>query len=565
MRARPALRVLVPVALCLLPRLAAAQDPWMSPSVLDGPPVVLEADSVLQFGDPPTGVLTGQSPITGFAFAPGEEEIAFCAPAGTENRSGLWVVTTTLGEPAAPPDQPKLYRVPTGQPRLVWAAPAGATLRGPVWWAPHAGYLLVRSDTGKEEGLIGIDPLTGEAVTALAGKRVTAVAWSPDGKRFAYVVDAGAGAEVWLQTIPLGEPQRLGPGGVDLRWSGVGEAVRWIDPRESGPWAQMSWQDGQGVEQSGHVPPRPEGAMWSPDGRLCAALEGEGRRLVICPADSPAGETVEIPGAHAQQLLGWSPDSRLVVVLADRDLPIAVSVTPEAAIPQYVLTLLEQETGGTKYPRVRAAVAGPPMDIASGPPSWASDGGQLAYVYKRSSAKGTEFVSWIGSGRTMMASGGDDSSEETERLPQAERPLIAVSVRQEHIPPPPEQERSGYDALTVKLLTNVKYIAMALQMYMTDHDALPEADTVDDLRKILDAYLSNPDVFLRPNSDEVVVQYLLPSGLKVSEIQDPSMLPTVLIDYTPQWNIVGFADGHAKVFPKSVDYGLGNVPPPKAE
>lgn len=307
--------------------------------------------------------------------------------------------------------------------------------------------------------------------------------------------------------------------------------------------------------------------MWSPDGRLCAALEGEERRLVVCPAGDPEGETVEIPGAHVQRLLGWSPDSRLVVVLADRDLPIAVSVTPQAAIPRYVLTLLEQETGGTKYPRVRAAVAGPPMDIASGPPSWASDGGQLAYVYERSSTKGTEFVSWIGSGRTMMASGEDDPSREAERLPQAERPLIAVSVRQEQLPPPPppEQEHPGYDALTIKLLTNVKYISMALQMFMTDHDTLPEAATIDDLRKVLDPYLSNPNVFLRPDSDEVVVQYLLPSGLKVGEIQDPATLPVVLIDYTPQWNIVGFADGHAKVFPKNADYGLGNVPWPNAE
>ena len=40
------------------------------------------------------------------------------------------------------------------------------------------------------------------------------------------------------------------------------------------------------------------------------------------------------------------------------------------------------------------------------------------------------------------------------------------------------------------------------------------------------------------------------------------MLPVVLIDYMPQWNVVGFADGHAKVFPKST---AKVVPSGKAE
>jgi hypothetical protein len=82
-----------------LPRAASAEGPEVGPTVLDRPPVVLEADGALWFGEAFTGVLTTRGPVTGFAFAPGRDEIAYCAPTDTEGRWGLWVLTTVVRYP----------------------------------------------------------------------------------------------------------------------------------------------------------------------------------------------------------------------------------------------------------------------------------------------------------------------------------------------------------------------------------------------------------------------------------------------------------------------------------
>jgi hypothetical protein len=197
--------------------------------------------------------------------------------------------------------------------------------------------------------------------------------------------------EVWLQRFRR-EARRLGPGGAALRRAGAEEQVRWIAPKTSEAWAQMSCKTEGEAEEADPLPVRPDGAMWSPDGHLCATLAGEQNQLAVATAASATGETLAFPGLHPRQLLGWSPDSRLVMLRADRDLPVMVSVAPESAVPAYVLKLLKEEDGAT-YPQVRAGVAGPPMDPEAGPPSWSSDGRQLAYVYRRTSSN-SDFVAW---------------------------------------------------------------------------------------------------------------------------------------------------------------------------
>jgi hypothetical protein len=550
------------------PRAASAQASEAGPTVLEKAPVVLEADGALYFGDGFTGMLTTRGPITGFAFAPGQDEIAYCAPTGTKGRWGLWVVTTVLRYPAelvteggsgAPRKHPA-YQVPDGRPRLLWTAPPGIALRGPLWWAPSGSAILVRAFAGQAASLMGVDYATGKATRLVEGREVTAVAWSPNARYFAYTVTAGSGPEVWLQRFPPGEPRRLGPGGAALRWAGAEERARWMAPKTAQTWAQMSCEVGGEAEEADPLPVRPEGTMWSPDGRLCATLEGEPSQLVASTVKSTTGETLAFPGMHPRQLLGWSPDSRLVMLRADRDLPLMVSVAPKSAVPAYVLRMLEEEDGVT-YQQVRATVAGPPMDPEAGPPSWSSDGSQLAYVYRRTSGN-SDFVAWP-EADPRRRSGTEDIQW---LLPEAERALIVVPIgRREFPPPPPPPPTEPKDILQVKLLKNVKQIALAVNAFMMEHDTLPDATTTEELRTSLAKYLEDESVFLLPDSGEVVVEYLAPPGMKISEIADLAMLPTVVIRSLPDWDLVGFADGHAKAFPKGADYGQQDLPPRDAE
>ena len=85
------------------------------------------------------GVLADQSPVTGFAFGPGRNEIAFCAPVSEGGASALW-----LTEASTPPipDFSKPSR-PLAPSRLLWRAPIGTTLRGPVVWSPNGAHIAL--------------------------------------------------------------------------------------------------------------------------------------------------------------------------------------------------------------------------------------------------------------------------------------------------------------------------------------------------------------------------------------------------------------------------------------
>ncbi len=543
--------------------------------VLARPPMMLDGDGIVIIGEDrqKPGLLSQGQAITGFALARGRDEVAFCAQT-PEGRSALSVVTAVLTDPPLPPGEPRpepptrggggrggggmgrapappgerwIYRLPQSAPRRLWTAPEGVTLRGPVWWSPAGDRIVVRATTADRADLVCVDYVSGTAVPLTSQAKVTDAAWAPDGARVAYVAQSDGVPALLLQTVPPTASRRLGAGGFDLRWSVDGKKLRWIVPGK-GTWAQWEW-NGEKAQAVGQLPPRAPGAMWSPDGRFCATLEGDPKRLVLYPTASTTGETVQPNGVQPQRLLGWSPDSRLVLVLAQGNRPVAVSVRKESEIRDDIVRFLA--ANHSAYQHLRASPAGPPMDPEAGLPSWSSKGDLLAYVW--SSEKPSGILTWASQG---MDEEYRTSQEELWRtydaLPKTSRGLIALPVHRELITQEDTRIEEDQPAtrLEVRLLSNVKNIAMALQMFLTDHDALPDVKTAEEARAVLHEYLRNDAIWLRPDGKDVVVRYLAPPGMKVADIEDPASFPVVVVDYLPDCDLVGYADGHAKRWPK---------------
>jgi hypothetical protein len=472
----------------------------------------------------PILVLADQGPITGFAFGPGRAEVAYCAPVGRQGQWGLWVV-------AASPPPPETQEYPftkTGAARrLLWTAPEGVTLRGPVWWAPDGSSVAVRADTEKSSDLVAVDYGSGEAVSLCREMRVVNLVWHPRGKRIAYVTEEDGNQAVWIQSVPSGEARRLGDSGCDLRWSLDGSSLKWLSPAADEHWTEMSWQaeDGQ-IVPGGPRPARPEDAFWSPDGALCATLAstegGGGEELVIYPRAGATGERVPVLPVP-QRLLGWSPDSRLLLVLGERDIPVAVAPRP---VPEGIRPIAELRRG---YSSGRASIAGPPVDPQAGPPSWSSGCDLLAYVVaeplnSRRGAQKTEYPQGC---------------------------LVAAPISREHLEPTTRAKEEPE-----RVLYNMKNVALALQMYFADnHDIFPPSGETDEVWRILDPYVRNRDVFMKPGTeDEMVSRYLVPPGLRLVDIHDPVGMPIAVVDYHPDFFVIAYGDGHVKMFEKEGEY-----------
>jgi hypothetical protein len=212
---------------------------------------------------------------------------------------------------------------------------------------------------------------------------------------------------------------------------------------------------------------------------------------------------------------------------------------------------------GMPYAALRGAALGPAIDLTAGPPAWSSRGDLVAYVAQADRPE--DFLKW----RDPEVPS-EDWQRYAKTAPKAKTALIAVRLfRMALSPEEMNQTQARADEMTerTQLLTNVKNVATALVMWAADHqDELPRAASPQELSGLLQPYLKDESIFLRPGTTDQAVVYLLPVGGKLADIKDPASTPLLLIDYLEHWNIVGYADGHAQAIPKGVDYGQGNLP-----
>jgi len=528
---------------------AACQE--KPPIVRDNYGAVIVGTSLYLLFDPNTNmtemlaVLSDTGPVTGFDFGPGREEVAYCAPVDDRGQWGLWVIHVSYRRPAeyrqlmANPESKDFSLEVAAKPRLLWTAPPGMTLRGPVWWSPDGSWIAVEAVQGEAIDVAAVEYGSGQHIWLCRGREVVDLAWGPLGERVAYVTEDGGDRKVWLQTISPGQPRDLGGGGFGLRWSLDGESLSWLRPRSDGVWVEMTWDRATGeVTEADPQPARPEGSMWSPDGQLCATLEpspgSDEQQVVVYPRRGAVGERVALPQARPYRLLGWSPNSSLILALGDLSLPVVIAARPmDDRVRQMMEMYMETANPGSQQ---RWAIGGYPMDASAGPPSWSSGGDMLAYVVARS------FDTRLGiAGDTGSLSGS----------------LIAMPVVSYRFPPTgPGEPDLREQAERAIALSNMKNIALALQMYLGDHDdVFPLASSPEEFVSGMQVYVKSKQVFIRPGSeDEVIVQYLVPPGLPLAESYDPATMPVAVADYHPNFFVLAYGDGHAEVHEKEGEY-----------
>ncbi|MCJ7797287.1 MAG: hypothetical protein MUQ56_11075, partial [Thermoleophilia bacterium] len=137
--------------------------------------------------------------------------------------------------------------------------------------------------------------------------------------------------------------------------------------------------------------------------------------------------------------------------------------------------------------------------------------------------------------------------------------IVAIGTRKDQYGEPPPDTESTFKAGRTELdqaMANMTSVNLALMMYLADHeDTLPPVDNVDDLMTVLDGYLKGPrrhPVFMRPGTDdEVVVEYLVPLGVKWMELEDFAGTPIAVADYHPDFAVFAYADGHVEAADKT--------------
>jgi hypothetical protein len=489
------------------------------------------------------GVLTPQGQqISGYAFGPGRNEVAFCGRNG--ERWALWKAETTsvlearqrrerrvldlLDRPSAAERREAFalmhqpYDRSEAVPRLLWTAPEGVALRGPVEWSPDGALILVRAAREGVTDLVAVDDVTGEATWLTRGKTVADVAWPATGRRLAYVTEERGARTVWERDLPEGEARALGPGGHHLTWSPDGSSLRWLAAGSGPEWTEMEWEAATGrLQQVGTKPARPEGALWSPDGRWCAAVTVE-ETVTIWPTASSRGDPVRLPEVGPQRVLGWSPDSNLLLVLGNENALFAVTVAPPPP-GAYVV----DRTEGTRVLGVAKArawrVSGLTLWTEAGAPSWSSDGRLLA-----------------------LAAQGEEGP-----LPDGVSPLagelFVLEWDRQYVDVVPELTPEIDRALA---LDRMKNVALALNMYLTDYDRVPPVAERDRVMAILDEYVKNREVFMRPGKDEIAVQWRFDPTKPLAQVEDAATEVVAVMDYSPEFYVVAYMDGHVKLFEK---------------
>ena len=467
-----------------------------------------------------------QGSVTAMAFGPGRNELAYATT--VNGRSSLWV--------AAIPDLPEEWwaePVMNVRRRQLRQEPEGTEIAPPIAWSPNGAKLAVIEAAGNLSTLLSIDYLAGESTTLARAPRIVDVAWHPNATHIAYVTEAEDARHLWLQTIPPAEPRRIGEDGFHLRWSLDGKLF-WLRADSEVSWSEHVWDPASSaVSVANIVPARTPDTLWSPDGTLCAALEpaeddGE-MNLAIYPANSTAPDIVPLPEVRPNRLLCWSPDSNIILFLAQDNWLLAAAARPVGSGALAVF----RSRGRDAVPTVvttRLSLCGfPIIDPSAGPPAWSS-GGDLVAVAVPDRAQTIE--AWPRLGETDIPYG-------TIAVTWIDRTYMKP-------PTPAEAERKEVDVKS-------KHLALALQMYLADNnDIFPAVEDMDQLRTAVGDYLRSQDDFMRPGTtDEVMFTYLVPPGTRLVEIQDPFSMPVAVVDYASGFYTVAFGDGHVWTYDRT--------------
>ena len=187
-----------------------------------------------------------------------------------------------------------------------------------VAWSPDGK----RIATGSDDGVRVWDAVTGEELLSLeCGRGVESVVWSPDGKRIATGSDDG----VWVWDAVTGEELlslERGRGARSVSWSPDGRRIvtssTFDDLRV---WDAVTGKELLSLERGRGA----RSVAWSPDGRRIATGSNDGDFWVW---DAVTGkELLSLKHDHQVELVAWSPDGRRIATGSDNGVWVWDAVT----------------------------------------------------------------------------------------------------------------------------------------------------------------------------------------------------------------------------------------------
>lgn len=110
------------------------------------------------------------------------------------------------------------------------------------------------------------------------------------------------------------------------------------------------------------------------------------------------------------------------------------------------------------------------------------------------------------------------------------------------------QEEVAERAVSMQSLSNLKYLTLAVQMFLADNnDVMPDLSTTEAMQSALTVYVRNDDVFTDPRTGEPYGVNTALSEKRLATVQDP-VRTAVFYEETPASDgrrAVAFLDGHA--------------------
>jgi len=300
------------------------------------------------------------------------------------------------------------------------------------------GQLAVAAPVGPtvQVTLVSTDGLSIRRLTAIPGA-VSGLAWSPDGRRIAFVYEFQGSRQVWL--IPrIGAAARaltsLPGDNTSPAWSPDGRRLAFISTRDGSPQVFLMNTDGRGVRRVTRG-----GAYrtvtWSPDGRHLAIVgardggedldlhvirpDGSGRRRINSASLLPR------PGMMHP---AWSPDGRHVAYVsrvgrAEQEITVAsvdgrlrrrlsTGYAPAWSPDGRYFALVVPRVGDAQIYIAKADGTGSRRLTRGGGifllPTWAPDGSAIAFIAIRGGDLAVTVVRPDGSGeRRLLSTTGD--------------------------------------------------------------------------------------------------------------------------------------------------------------
>jgi TolB protein len=179
------------------------------------------------------------------------------------------------------------------------------------------GLWVMNSDGADLKALIKPDPKTPHFDGA----------WSPDGKRIAFVFDILHGTDGALQIDTVnadgGDQKTIVPHQAfeeSPRWSPDGKHIAWVSTRDGNQDIYTTDAEGKDVKRLTNDPAPDNNPSWSPDGKKIAFCSGRSGRLQIYVMDADGGGVRRLTDHEGIDYWPvWSPDGKRIAFTSNRD------------------------------------------------------------------------------------------------------------------------------------------------------------------------------------------------------------------------------------------------------